>query len=326
MTGQVIESFRSSVGRSNSPVVLDGTLGGGGHSAAMLEAFPKLRVVALEQDIQAIDRTKELLERYGSRISVLHGNFSKISGLIEEDIFFKNEWSSLTGRDEVSFDAVLLDLGISSDQLEDSERGFSFNKCGPLDMRMDQGRQLTAHEVLNGYSPLDLKQVFQRGGVGQFSYILAREIVVSRPIFDTLQFADICKRVMAKQQKTKNVRGAAYKHPATLPFQAVRIEVNGELEVIKVFLKSIQKFIHSGGRLGVISFHSLEDQLVTSVMRKWQSSNLGRNKIPLPVVDGENIVVNLGRMITPKALVPTAAETEVNPRARSARYRVFEFS
>lgn len=214
------------------------------------------------------------------------------------------------------FQGLLLDLGISSDQLDDPERGFSFRYSSPLDMRMSQSDGPTAADILNTASEHELRLIFLRGGVKRpLHAILSKEIVRRRPFSTTDQLADLCAELERRPRKRE--AGPA-RNPATLPFQALRIEVNQELAKLQSFLDLAPTYLAPGGRLAVISFHSSEDKVVTQTMRRWSRRELS----PFPSDDR----APFGTLLTKQAVVPSEEEIQANPRARSARLRVFERS
>ena len=289
-------------------LLLDCTLGGGGHSEALLKAAENSFLVGMDRDLTALARCKERLENFEDRTCFLHGNFADLSAVSEEARSdFPSEYR------ERLFDRVLADRGLSSDQLDDTTRGFSFGEEGPLDMRMDQSSKLPADEILNEYSFVELRRVFHRGDVGRNSAALAKAVIASRPIRDTKHFSEICIDVSRRDKRQQKSS-----HPATVPFQAVRIEANSELSSLSSFLESIVELLAPGGRLAIISFHSLEDKYVARAMRAW-SRTTAPAKLP---VTGEQ--KGLGSLLTSKAITPSDSEVEQNPRARSARLRVYE--
>lgn len=294
-------AFSGLQGKSHA-VGIDATFGLGGHSGLLLSQFPELTLLSIDKDestrIVAYD---DLRTRFGSRIYSYKLCFSEISEIV----------GGVDSENETDFsmvDFVLADLGISSVQLDSPSRGMSFRFSSALDMRMDQSQKLTAHDVLNTYSERELFLVFAKGGVGAKSKSLARAICNDRPIEDTKSFHAICNSVL----KSRQHKGADL---ATVPFQAVRIEVNAEFENLKKFLMEAVKRLKKGGRLLVISFHSLEDKLVASVMR-WWASNRGKGLHPEDAP--------LGVLHTKKAIQPKENEIKENPRSRSAMLRVFE--
>lgn len=278
-------------------VLLDTTLGGGGHTARLLESNPGSFVVANDQDAAAIERAKVHLAPFGARCIVTHGNYSSLKERIAE---LSIPWLT-AGR----FQGILMDLGLSSDQLQAEGRGFSYERDEPLDMRMDETSSLTAATVLNTYSPRQLKRMFARGGLGPERNILVSLIIGARPLETTLQFAELCRRCIHKRQ------------PAALPFQAVRIEVNQELTVLEDFLDCIPELLAPAGRLAVISFHSLEDKVVAQWMRRNSRPRQESSRLP-------NNEDAFGRLLTKRAVTPSDEEIAMNPRSRSALLRVFE--
>ena len=284
--------------------ILDCTLGGGGHSAAFLNRWRDCKVTALDRDLDAINRSGARLAQYGSRFRAIHGNFADLDTLLPA---------------AEPFDKILADFGFSSDQLDDPSRGFTFRANGPLDMRMDRTAELTADTVVNRYSPGQMASVFRRGGAGGVSPRLADAIMRNRPIRDTAHLAAVCRdavRSFERRKRGKSAGESGTSDPATVPFQAIRIEVNGEFEAIERFLDHLPNYLSPGGTAAVITFHSLEDQLATRRMRGWsQTISHGRSGL----VEREAI----GALLTPKAVTASEQEIAANPRARSARLRAF---
>ncbi|HQH29196.1 MAG TPA: 16S rRNA (cytosine(1402)-N(4))-methyltransferase RsmH, partial [Oligoflexia bacterium] len=218
------------------------------------------------------------------------------------------------------FDRILVDLGISSDQLDAAERGFSFAKEGALDMRMNPGTLLTADEIVNKWPAGRLLAVLREGGVGAGASAFVREIVKKRPVRSTLELAEICRKASVAQRRRAGKTGPVKKqHPATVVFQALRIAVNQELQSLSSFLAQVLAVLAPGGRLAMISFHSLEDQLVARAMPAWSQPPVEVRNLPQ-----SGLLSVPGELLTKKAVVPQAAEVAANVRARSARMRVFE--
>ncbi len=291
-------------------LLLDCTLGGGGHSEALLEQCASMYLVGMDRDLAAIRRVQERLSPFSNRICLIHGNFADIEEHLEQLPPDATEIFEARGR---RFHRILVDMGLSSDQLDDGSRGFSFRSEAPLDMRMDPSASLTAAEVINTYDPKELKRVLQRGGVGARSASLAKAIVADRPLTTTKELADICTSVLRTHGPSPR------QHLATVPFQAIRIEVNDEIGAIESFLDTVVQFLAPKGRLAVISFHSLEDQLVTKRMRRWSRAEATLAKVPLV---GDSAVV--GKLLTSTAVTASEVELSSNSRSRSARLRVFE--
>lgn len=284
-------------------IYVDGTAGSGGHSAAILERMGGTgRLLAIDRDMAAVERTKERLQPWVANSICVQGRFSDIAELAEQYL----------GQ---PVDGVLLDLGVSSNQIDDPERGFSFQSDGPLDMRMDRNQKLTAADIVNNASEESLAEIFWRYGEESDARSVARFIVRERardPIETTAQLASVVERAK------KGRRGRI--HPATKVFQGLRIAVNGELEQVERALPAALSILRPGGRLLVISFHSLEDRLVKQFFARhsgrWESLQQGGQRWvgELPAV----------RLLLKKSLQPSLEEQKENPRARSARLRAAE--
>lgn len=271
--------------------IVDGTVGGGGHAEAFLQQMgPEGKYVAFDRDLQTLERAKKRLEKYASQVQYVHGVFSDMESILKE---LKIE----------NVDGVLVDLGVSSFQLDDAERGFSFIRPGPLDMRMDASDEdsLKASDIVNENSEEELIEIFQKFGEERFSRRIARAIVASRreqPFLFTQDLSEVIDRVVPPKFKKQ----ASRIHPATRVFQALRIVVNGELDHLEKLLSSEFSFLKQGGRLQVISFHSLEDRIA-----KWRLR--GREDF---------------RVLTKKPIEASEEEVRENPRSRSAKLRVAE--
>jgi len=262
---------------------IDATLGAGGHTRAILErTAPDGRVLAIDQDELALAGARESLQSFGSRLIMEHSNFKNIAPLA-------------AGHGFLELEGVLADIGISSMMVDDPSRGFSFMREGPLDMRMDRTQDLTAADVVNTYAEKEIADILYTYGEERRSRPIARSIVRARPLRLTTDLTRAIERVMG------GPRGRI--HPATRTFQALRIFVNGELSSLESFLDSSMTVIRSGGRLVVITFHSLEDRIVKQKFRT----------PPVP-----------GRALTKKVVVATEEEVRRNPRARSAKLRAWE--
>ena len=272
-------------------VVVDATVGEGGHSLAILERISPKLLVAVDRDIEILSVARERLSDYDNVI-FLYGNYSNLPELFAKE-----------GIEQV--DAVLMDLGISSFHLEDPERGFSFLEKGPLDMRLDRvGSHLTAFEVVNEYSEKRLAEVIKEYGEEPWAKRIAKRIVEARkekPLRTTEDLARVVKSAVPKRFWPRRI------HVATRTFQAIRIEVNDELTHLKRALKNVVDILSPKGRVVVISFHSLEDRIVKHTFKSFEAKGLGV-------------------VLTKKPIVPSDGEIEKNPRARSAKLRVFERS
>ena len=263
---------------------IDATLGAGGHACALLErTAPDGRVLAVDQDESALEKARETLASFGSRVVLAHSNFKDVAAVAAEQGFLEA-------------DGILADIGISSMMVDDPSRGFSFMREGPLDMRMDRNQELTAAEVVNTYSEKEIADILYNYAEERRSRAIARSIVRARPLQLTTDLARAVERVMGGPRYGRI-------HPATRTFQALRIYVNDELKSLETFLDSSMTVVRSGGRLVVITFHSLEDRIV-------------KNKFRAPKVPG--------RVLTRKVVKGTEEELGRNPRARSAKLRAWE--
>ena len=282
---------------------LDGTLGGGGHSEKILElSSPGGMVLGLDWDEEAIAAAGQRLARFGDRLVVRRANFREAGGILQQ-----LGWNRVDG--------VLLDLGFSSHHVESPERGFSFQAEARLDMRMDRRQSLDAGEIVNNFPVPELERILREYGEEPRARRVAAAISAERKrngIASTRQLAELVARVVG----TRKFRI----HPATRTFQALRIAVNRELENLGDFLEDAYELLISKGRMVVISFHSLEDRLVKQAFRKWSRSCLCPPKTPLCRCGWSQKV----RLLTPRPLLPSRAELQRNPRARSAKLRAVE--
>lgn len=277
---------------------LDCTLGGGGHTAGILSANVVNKVVAVDRDSRAIIRAGRRLEEFDGRVKIMHSAFSNIK-------------EALNGE---QFDGMLLDLGLSTDQLKEN-RGFSFKDDSALDMRMDESQENSAYLIVNKTPERDLIQILRTGGVGKEASLVARAIIKARPIEKTSELSRVINQAIGGKNKEKKT------NPSTVIFQAIRIAVNDELGEIEGILRDAPAMVKPGGRLAVISFHSLEDKAVTRTMREWSSQ--GNYPAMWRGVVKEK---SLGKLLTKKAVLPSEEEVNMNPASRSARLRVFEFN
>lgn len=279
---------------------LDCTAGAGGHAEGILQASsPGGKLVALDLDPTAVQLTRERLQPFGDRAIVIHGSYSDAARILQR-----------TGWDSV--DGILMDLGVSSMQLDQQERGFSFRYDAPLDMRFDPTTGQSAAELVNTISEKDLADIIWRYGEERFSRRIARKIVENRPIETTFQLAGVVRSAVG--------RGRSKIDPATRTFQAIRIAVNDELRVVEEAIPNLIALLTPGGRLAVISFHSLEDRLVKQAFK--------RESIDC-ICPPEQVICTCGHRASVKILTSrpiTASEEEIkeNPRARSAKLRVVE--
>lgn len=279
---------------------IDGTVGAGGHAAGILEcSSPDGRLLGLDRDPNALELAKFRLEPFGDRVSLRHASYTAMD----------NEAFAL-GWDGV--DAILLDLGLSSMQLEDPKRGFSFRFDGPLDMRFDPEGDFMADELVNHMPQDELADVIKRYGEEPRARAIAEVIVQARPLKTTLQLAEVIASKTARKRKGI--------HPATLTFQALRIAVNDELNALKAGLETAVELLSPGGRLAVISFHSLEDRIVKHFFRRESKDCICP---PEQLICCCEHAATL-RILTKRPIRPESDEISLNPRARSARLRVAE--
>jgi 16S rRNA (cytosine1402-N4)-methyltransferase len=281
---------------------VDGTFGRGGHSRKILESLGEgATLLVIDKDPAAIEVAQDLKKEDG-RVQIMHGSFSDIKSLVGE--------TGLLGK----IDGVLLDLGLSSPQLDESERGFSFMRKGPLDMRMNNEGGVSAKDWLKTVGESELASVIKEYGEERFSKRIARAIVEAREevsIDDTKQLADIVSKAIPKWEK--------HKHPATRTFQAIRIFINQELDDLQKALDDVLEVLAIGGRVVVISFHSLEDRIVKIWIKRMAKGDDVPSYIPITYKD-----LNQKLNIIGKAIKPSAQEVEQNPRARSAIMRIAE--
>jgi 16S rRNA (cytosine1402-N4)-methyltransferase len=280
---------------------IDGTLGSAGHSALIAELMGASgRLLGIDCDEAALKRARTRLSKLDRNCSLVHGNFSEMARLAEEQ-----------GMGEI--DGILLDLGISSDQLDTAERGFSFAHDGPLDMRMDQSQEMSAAELVNGLQEQEMMMVIRKYGEDRFARRIARQVTAARrekPIETTAELAKIVER--AKGGKRRRI------HPATQTFQAFRIAVNDELEHIRLGLLAGIEMLRPGGRMAVIAFHSLEDRIVKTTFRH------AAGYMPPDAGIMDEAPLAIASLINKKPLIATDQESADNPRARSAKLRVIE--
>lgn len=298
----LLEEALESLNIRPSGIYIDATFGRGGHSRAILQQLNEQgRLIAFDQDLEAIAYAEQAFADE-PRLTIEHCNFNQVADVVEQ--------YGLTGK----IDGVLMDLGVSSPHLDDAERGFSFMRSGPLDMRMDTSQGETAGQWLARVKPADLIHVLKRYGEEKFAKRIATAIVetrAEREITQTGDLAEIISNAIPVKEK--------HKHPATRSFQAIRIYINQELQAIEQGLKGAVSVLAIGGRLSVISFHSLEDRIVKRFMRDISS----RPKLPagLPVMEAD---IEVPFRLVSKPIVASAEELNTNPRSRSARLRVLE--
>jgi 16S rRNA (cytosine1402-N4)-methyltransferase len=286
-------------------IYVDGTLGGGGHSyqiAARLDGGGRL--IGIDQDEAAIEAATKRLEPFADRVTLVRNNYCNVREVLKQLAIEK-------------VDGIVLDLGVSSFQLDNAERGFSYKYDTPLDMRMDQRQSLNARDIVNDYTEMELFRVIRDYGEEQFAKNIAKHIVKARqdkPIETTGELNEIIKAAIPA--KMRAVGG----HPSKRTFQAIRIECNRELEVLKSSLDDMIELLNPGGRICIITFHSLEDRIVKSAFRKNENPCTCPPDFPVCVC-GQ---VSKGRVVSRKPILPSEEELAVNKRSKSAKLRVFE--
>lgn len=296
---RVVELLRPAL--EDGGVFIDATLGRGGHAGNVLAAAPEAFLVGIDRDPAAVDASRTNLAPYRDRIALVRSNFEGLPAVLE-----RLGIASVRG--------VLLDLGVSSPQLDDADRGFGFRVGGPLDMRMDPSDPLAAKDVVNGYAMKDLERVIRIYGEERFARRVARGIVAARPIESTDELAEVIKRSIPAA--TRRTGG----HPARRTFQALRIEVNRELEALERVLPSTVEVCEPGGRIAVLAYHSLEDRAVKTFFRDESRGCVCPPDFPVCTCGAEARL----RILTRKPLRPGDEEIASNPRARSAKLRAAE--
>ncbi|MFA9375142.1 MAG: 16S rRNA (cytosine(1402)-N(4))-methyltransferase RsmH [Lachnotalea sp.] len=286
-------------------IYVDGTLGGGGHAYEVCKKLSdKGRFIGIDQDEAAIEAAGEKLREFGDKVTIVRSNYSNM----------KNELHNL-GIDKV--DGIVLDLGVSSYQLDNADRGFSYMADAPLDMRMDQRQELTAKDIINQYSEMELYYIIKDYGEDKFAKNIAKHIVRARAekeIETTSELTEVIKAAIP--MKLRVVGG----HPAKKTFQAIRIELNKELEVLKNSLDEMIDCLDDEGRICIITFHSLEDRIVKNIYRKNENPCTCPSDFPICVCGKKS----KGKVITRKPINPSEEEIEVNKRSKSSKLRVFK--
>ncbi len=278
--------------------IVDCTLGYGGHSSEILKRIKRGKLFAFDQDMDAIKYSTDRLSSISNNFEIINSNFVNIKKELEK-------------RNITKVDGILYDLGVSSPQLDEKDRGFSFHQDAKLDMRMDKNQTLSAYEVVNNYSYQELVNILYKYGEEKYATSIARGIVNNRPIETTLELTEVIKNNVPEKYRRE-------KHPARKTFQAIRIEVNDELNVFEKSLKDALELLNIGGRICVITFHSLEDKICKEVFRS--VSEVDKNLKNLPVIPEEF----LPKFKVIKTIEPSSSELEENNRARSARLRIIE--
>ena len=284
---------------------VDATLGGGGHAFEVCSRLgDKGRFIGIDQDADAVKAAGERLAGFGEKVTIIRSNYRDMKPRLQS-----------IGVDKV--DGIVLDLGVSSYQLDTAERGFSYRADAPLDMRMDQRQKVTARDIVNGYSEAELYRVIRDYGEDRFAKNIAKHIVAERakgPIETTGQLNEIIRHAIPmKIQKTSG-------HPSKRTFQAIRIELNHELDVLRDSLDDMIDILNPGGRICIITFHSLEDRIVKSAFRKNENPCTCPSHFPVCVCGK----TSKGKVVTRKPILPSEEEMESNSRSKSAKLRIFE--
>jgi 16S rRNA (cytosine1402-N4)-methyltransferase len=285
-------------------IYVDGTLGGAGHSLEIVKRLTTGKLIGIDQDQNALEKAGQVLEKYKNKVILVKNNYENIDKVLEE-LGIK------------SIDGMLLDIGVSSHQLDEETRGFSYNKDAPLDMRMDMASDFSAWDVVNKYDQKELEQIIWDYGEDRWAKRIAEFIIEERkekPIDTTLELVTAIKKAIPKQVRDEG------NHPARKTFQAIRIEVNRELDVLTKVIPKISKVLKPGGRLSIITFHSLEDRIVKESFKDLYKNCICPSEFPQCICDKTREI----EIITRKPIIPTKEEIELNPRSRSAKLRVAE--
>ena len=286
-------------------IYVDGTLGGGGHAYEVCRRLgEKGSIIGIDQDEAAIEAASVRLKDFGEKVTIIRSNYCDMKSKLHE-----------LGIDKV--DGIVLDLGVSSYQLDTAERGFSYREDAPLDMRMDRRQKMTARDIVNDYSEMDLYRVIRDYGEDKFAKNIAKHICLARqetPIHTTGELTEIIKRAIP--MKVRATGG----HPSKRTFQALRIELNHELDVLRDNLDDMIDLLNPGGRICIITFHSLEDRIVKSNFKKNENPCTCPPSFPVCVCGNKS----KGTVITRKPILPSEKELEENSRSKSAKLRVFE--
>lgn len=300
MLDEVIEALNI----KKDGIYVDGTLGGAGHSLEIVKKLETGRLIGIDQDENALLKSKEVLGPYIDKVSLVKSNYSNI-----KDVLYDLNIEKVDG--------ILLDLGVSSYQLDKGERGFSYNKDAPLDMRMDQDLEFSAWEVVNNYSKEELTRILLEYGEENWAKRIAEFIETERKeksIDTTMELVTVIKKAIPKKVRMEG------HHPAKKTFQAIRIEVNKELDVLKDSIEEMVKVLKPGGRLVIITFHSLEDRIVKDKFKWLFKDCICPPEFPQCICDKKREI----EIITRKPILPSKMEIEENPRSRSAKLRIAE--
>lgn len=285
-------------------IYVDGTLGGAGHSLEIVKRLKTGKLIGIDQDTNALDKSREVLKEHLDKVVLVHDNYVNIKSVLEDLNIEK-------------VDGILLDLGVSSHQLDTEERGFSHNKDAPLDMRMDSSKNFSAWNVVNEYSEDEITRILYEYGEEKWAKRISQFIIQERndkPIDTTFELVSVIKKAIPKKVRMEG------HHPAKKTFQAIRIEVNGELDVLKAAIKDMVEVLNANGRLAIITFHSLEDRIVKEEFKELFKDCICPPEMPQCICDKRREI----NILTRKPIVPSKRELESNPRSRSSKLRVAE--
>ena len=285
-------------------IYVDGTLGGGGHAYEVCKRLGSGRLIGIDQDADAIEAAGRRLAPFKDKVTIVRSNYRSMAAVLEE-------------LDIRRVDGIYLDLGVSSYQLDTASRGFTYREDAPLDMRMDQRKEETAADIVNGYSEMELFRIIRDYGEDRFAKNIAKHIVKARQEKPVATTGELCEIIKAAIPAKVRATGG---HPAKRTFQAIRIELNHELDVLEESIDGMIRLLNPGGRLSIITFHSLEDRIVKNRFRTNEDPCICPPDFPVCVCGRKR----MGRVITRKPILPSEEELEENSRSKSAKLRVFE--
>lgn len=299
-TTVLLEETVAQLPLATGKIFVDGTMGGGGHSERILQCS-QAELIAVDKDDQAFGYAKARLEAYEKRVTFVKSDFKEIKEILQQ-------------LNIAQIDGMVLDLGVSSFQLDDAERGFSYMKDAPIDMRMDRRAAFSAYDIVNGYDKQALQKIIYEYGEEKFGSRIAEAIIRNRPIKTTLQLAEVIKQAIPASNRRTGP------HPAKRTFQALRIEVNDELGILQQAIEDIIDVLAPGGVISIITFHSLEDRIVKNTFRTAEHPCTCPPEFPQCICGKKS----KGKVLTRKPILPSEREVELNPRARSAKLRAFQ--
>lgn len=285
-------------------IYVDGTLGGAGHSIEIVKRLDKGKLIGIDQDTDALDKASQVLKDHKDKVVLVHDNYKNIHNILKD-----------LGIEKV--DGIFIDIGVSSYQLDQASRGFSYHNDAPLDMRMDRSKEFSAKDIVNKYSKEEIEEILLKYGEESWAKRIAEFILEERktgPINTTLELVDVIKKAIPKRVR---MEGA---HPARKTFQALRIEVNGELDILEESIDLMVSLLKPGGRIAIITFHSLEDRIVKEKFKYLFKDCICPKEIPICKCDKKREI----KIITRKPIVADEEEVKINKRSRSAKLRIAE--